>query len=364
MGLGLHVTSLVLVDFRSFESRELAFGPAATVLVGPNAAGKTNTVEALQLLTAGSSFRHPAPAELVREGASSGRASAVLEGDGRKLDVALTVAPGRRSYALNGKRVQAQELPQTLMSVLFTPDDLGLVKHGASARRDELDSFGRQSAVGYSNLLAAYTRTIEQRNRLLREEVPDLGLLDAWDESAALGGAALLHARLRLFSRLSQKLTTIYGHISGGEELNCRYVCSLGDEVCEMTREQLVGLLAQRIEAARGDDLRRQQTTVGPHRDDVEFSIDGRPARSFGSQGQQRSVALALKMAEVELATEVTGQAPLLLLDDVMSELDESRRAAVTELAETGVQTVITTTNLGYFSPSLLEAAEVVEYGR
>lgn len=340
----------------------MELGDQTTVLVGPNASGKTNTVEALQLLTAGFSFRRPTSRQLVREGCERGRARARLEGDGRVVDMACEVGPGRRRFTRNGKPCQASEVPGTLMSVLFTPDDLALVKRSASVRRDELDGFGRQAAAGYSRLLAAYTRAVEQRNRLLREPVLDLSLLEAWDASVAAGGAALLHSRLRLFARLAEKISRAYGRISGGECLSCAYVCSLGDEALGAERSALEELFAERLAATRADDVRRQQTTVGPHRDDMAFCVDGRDARAFASQGQQRSVVLAVKMAEVELCEEILGSRPLLLLDDVMSELDEARRDAVTRLLLKGTQTVITTTNLGYFSAEVLDGAEVVSY--
>ena len=371
--MGLLVTELCLADFRSFVRREVSLAPATTILVGPNAAGKTNTVEALQLLTTGASFRRPTPRQLVRDGAESARIDARLAGDGRVIDVRCDVTPARRQFSVNGKRRHASEMPGTLMSVLFSPDDLALVKRGASGRRDELDDFGRQANKGYSHVLAAYTRSVEQRNRLLKEERPDLGLLDAWDSSVALGGATLLASRVRLFRRLAEKVSAIYAQIADGEELVCRYVCSLGDEAVELAldgsrttdeaRSALRDLFAERLAATRPDDLRRAQTTMGPHRDDVCFEVSGRDARAFGSQGQQRSVVLALKMAEVELSAEVLGEQPLLLLDDVMSELDEARRNAVIRFVQRGIQTVITTTNLGYFSPELLDASRVVSFG-
>ncbi len=361
--MGLLVKTLELQDFRSFGEKVVGLAPATTILCGPNAAGKTNTVEALQLLTAGYSFRHPTPAQLVREGAQTARVSARLEGDGRVVDLRCDVVSGRRQFFRNGKRIQASEVSGTLMSVLFTPDDLQLVKRSASFRRDELDDFGRQANRGFASVLATYTRSIEQRNRLLKEERPDLDLLDAWDASVALGGATLLHGRLRLFERLRAKVCEVYGELSAGERLECRYICSLGDEALGLSKDDLRELFCERLASARPDDLRRQQTTVGPHRDDVAFLIEGRDARAYGSQGQQRSVVLALKMAEVLLSAEVVGNQPLLLLDDVMSELDARRREAVTRFAQRGVQTVITTTNLGYFSPELLAGAEVVSYG-
>lgn len=361
--MGLLVTELRLADFRSFERMSVRLSPGITILVGPNAAGKTNTVEALQLLTAGQSFRRPTPVQLVREGAESARIDARLEGDGRVVDVRCDAAAGRRQFSRNGKRVQASEMPESLMSVLFTPDDLAIVKRGASVRRDELDDFGRQANRGYANVLNAYQRSVEQRNRLLKDEDVNLSLLAAWDASVALGGATLLAARLRLFSRLAEKVSAIYGTVSGGERLRCSYVCTLGEGLEGLSREELRDVFLERLAEVQEDDLRRGQTTVGPHRDDIAFSIEGRDARSYGSQGQQRSVALALKMAEVELSYEILGSRPLLLLDDVMSELDAARRDAAMGFVGSAIQTVITTTNLGYFSPEILEAAEVVRFG-
>ena len=361
--MGLLVDSLELRDWRNFEHRDIAFSPGMTVLHGHNAVGKTNTVEALQLLTAGASFRKPRPIQLVREGCPNARATLNLRGDGRVVDVTCLVEGARRKFRRNGKPCQSQDVPESLMSVLFNPDDLAFVKRGASQRRDELDAFGRQANRGFAKVLAAYQRAVEQRNRLLKEDDPNLALLEAWDASVALGGATLLLARLRLFERLVPKVSAIYARICDGEELVCSYECTLGDDVSGMARDELTARFLDRLAAGRRDDLRRQQTLVGPHRDDLAFTLDGRDARTFGSQGQQRSVVLAWKMAEVELAAEILGEQPLLLLDDVMSELDEQRRAAVVGFVQEGIQTVVTTTNLGYFPPDLLEASRVVSFG-
>ena len=363
--MGLAASTLTLDDWRNFGHLELAPSPGMTILHGQNAAGKTNVVEALQLLTAGVSFRRPRATDLVRDGALSARAALTLTGDGRVVDMVACVADGKRSFALNGKRCAAADVPRTLMSVLFNPDDLSFVKRGAACRRDELDGFGRQANRGYGRLLAAYQRAIEQRNHLLKEERPDLSMLAAWDASVAAGGAALLSARLRLFCRLRDHLVAAYGEIAPGERLTCAYESSLGgeDELVAASREGLVERLMAALGTTRQESLRRQQTTVGPQRDEMTFHIDGRDARAFGSQGQQRSIVLAWKMAEVSLAHEIVGQPPLLLLDDVMSELDARRRETMTRFVQDGVQTVVTTTNLGYFPQELLDWARVVHIG-
>ena len=246
--------------------------------------------------------------------------------------------------------------------MLFCPDDLSLVKGAASRRRGELDAYGAQANVGYRKVLSNYTRSVEQRNRLLKEGCDD-ALLDAWDESVALGGATLLHHRLNLFRRLSGIVSEVYAEVASGESLACTYVPSVEGAEAGMGRDDLRDLMLSQMRDRRADDVRRAQTLIGPHRDDVVFAIDGRDARSFGSQGQQRSVALAWKMAEVRLCEDLLGERPLLLLDDVMSELDASRRSCVTRFVEGGIQTIITTTNLSYFDDELLSSVKVVPYG-
>lgn len=360
--MSLVVTHVSFRDYRNLGNRELDPAPGITVLVGPNAAGKTNTVEALQYLTTGSSFRRPSPAELVAPGADEAHVRGCLEGDGRVVDVELAATPEKRRFLKNGKPCRAADLAGTLLSVLFCPDDLSLVKGSASRRRGELDAFGAQANAGYRKVLATYTRSVEQRNRLLRDGCEPV-LLDAWDESVAVGGATLLRHRLSLFERLSALVGEVYGEVVATERLGCRYVSSVADAEPGMGRDDLARLMLEQMRTGRADDLRRGQTLVGPHRDDVAFTIDGRDARAFGSQGQQRTVALAWKMAEVRLCEGLLGERPLLLLDDVMSELDESRRGTVTRFVEGGIQTVITTTNLGYFTPGQLDDMLVVDYG-
>ena len=360
--MGLKVSELTLQNFRSLEQRHVTFSPTTTLLVGENASGKTNTVEALQLLTSGYSFRHPTSAQLVREGCGSAALRARLEGDGRVLNVGCVIEPKRRAFYKNGKKCQAKDMPGTLFSVLFNPDDLFLVKRGASYRRDEIDSFARQANPNYDKVLSTYLHTVEQRNHLLKEERPDPALLDVWDESLALGGATLLNARHRLFERLQAKAVEVYSTIAPNEKLSIAYEASIGNDVLYLSRDEVRDRYREALRQGRADDLRRQQTLIGPHRDDIVFAVAGREARAYASQGQQRSIVLALKLAEVVLARELVDEQPLLLLDDVMSELDERRRQAITAFIERGIQTVITTTNLGYFDQRVIDTAEVVRY--
>lgn len=373
--MSIYARTLSVTEYRSFPSFELDLARGVTVLVGHNAVGKTNLVEALQLLTSGRSFRKPSPRELVRAGGTRCSMKLTLEGEGRVIDMGCVVEDGKRSFMRNGKRCRAAGVRGVVPSVLFCPDDLDLVKRGARLRREALDGFGIQLNESYAQLASTYERTVEQRNSLLKEPFRTRDLLDAWNDSIASTGAALTVHRLALLSRIRERLIDVYAGLSGGEAADVSYVPSWGSsDAIMLPAAPDASSRADRIEAVRariaaalderaGEELRRGITLVGPHRDEVAFTIDGRDARTFASQGQQRSLVLAWKIAEVEVTREILGRPPLLLLDDVMSELDETRRQAFLGLVGGGVQTVITTTNLGYFDDSALERAKVVKIG-
>ena len=363
----LLATRLTAVGYRSYEDYTLDLGERVTVLVGPNAAGKTNLIEAIQLLTSGQSFRRPAPAELVRERAAACCIELALAGDGRCMDMAMDVTGSKRTFWKNGKRVSAAGVRGVLPSVLFCPDDLDMVKRSAGVRRGALDVFGCQLSASYADLVASYGRIVEQRNSLLRDVArPDAALIAAWDESLVAAGAALTHHRAALLARIRARFVEVMDRIAPTEAVDVTYMPNILDETADASgcsRDELAAAMGAALASRRDDEMRRRQTLVGPHRDEVLFTIDGRPARAFGSQGQQRSVVLAWKIAEVEVTRDILGTSPILLLDDVMSELDESRREAVVRFIGEGIQTVITTTNLGYFTPELLDAAKVVHIG-
>lgn len=356
----LAATKLEAVAYRSFDEITVELDPGITVLVGRNAVGKTNLVEALQLLTAGISFRKPSVSELLRDGASTGRVRLSFEGEGRVLEMALELRDGKRSFMRNGKKTPAAGVRGVLPSVLFCPDHLDMVKRSASRRREALDSFGVQLNENYAKLLSTYDRTVEQRNNLLRDGCAP-GLLEVWDESLATTGAQLLMHRTALLDRIRGHFVEVYRAIAPHEEPDVRYLPSFGDlaDGREAIATQFLDVLAQR----REDETRRGCTLVGPHRDEVLFTIDGRAARDFGSQGQQRSIVLAWKIAEVQVTRDILGRYPLLLLDDVMSELDAPRRDAIVGFIADEIQTVITTTNLGYFADDVLRRARVIRIG-
>jgi DNA replication and repair protein RecF len=363
------ILHIELVDFRNFARWELVPGPELTVLVGPNATGKTNAIEAIQLVTAARSFRRPRWEDLVRWGADSARATLSAEEDGRPTEVSLDVtAAGSRAYRVNGQvKRRLSDVAGVMPSVTFTPDDLDLVKGTSDKRRGAIDDLGEQLSPAYAAVRRDYGRVVRHRNALLREGRPSASELVPWDDQLVSIGAKLLVHRLRLLRRMAAHLAESYQELAEGEDLTTEYVDKAGlDGVGsdgELGVEQVASALTAALESRRAEENARQVTLVGPHRDDVVFRVGGKDARTFGSQGQQRTIALAWKLSEVRVVEDIASRRPVLLLDDVMSELDERRRRALTEVVRRAVQTFVTTTNLGYFERDLLDAATIVELG-
>jgi DNA replication and repair protein RecF len=369
----VRVTRLTLAAFRSYAAWEFEPDPRLTVLLGPNAAGKTNAVEALQLVTACRSFREPRWEEVVAWGAGEARVAMQAEGEIPPTITSLTVTSnGSRTYAVDGTvKRRLADVVGRVPSVLFTPDDLTLVKGPAEGRRNALDELGDQLSRTYAALRLDYQRVLRQRNRVLKDEGSDEEL-GPWTEQLAALGSRLTAHRARLAARLAGFSRDIYSDVTGGEALACRYAPSASGgapvEQAGQPEPEEAGaiepVMLQALERRAGEERARKTTLVGPHRDDVVFTLDGRPARAFGSQGQQRSIALAWKLAELRAIEEIGGRRPVLLLDDVMSELDEARRDALLGVVREDIQTIVTTTNLGYFSPRVAKSATVLEVGR
>ena len=232
---------------------------------------------------------------------------------------------------------------------LFWPDDLGLVKAGPELRRRFLNQMLVQVEPGYARGLAGLRRVLEQRNSLLKRIAAGEGgedMLDAWDEELVRVGGEIVGARAKATSALEPEAARCHGQIAAGERLEVHYVGPPDN-------------LAEAVHNSRSEDLRRGSTGVGPHRDDLRILLGGQDARSFGSQGQQRTAVVSLKLAEAALMERRTGERPVLLLDDVLSELDGDRRAALLNEVASGGQVIVTSVEAGPFPPELIAAAMV-----
>ncbi|MEG1686270.1 MAG: DNA replication/repair protein RecF [Angelakisella sp.] len=325
----MRVERLAVERFRNLRQVELFPDPEVNLIYGNNAQGKTNLVEAIYLLTGQKSFRQVKDSDLVLFGEQQAVLSADFFAGGRSQQATLTIGT-KKTATLNEVAIPPTELTGRFYAVVFSPTELSLIKDGPSMRRAFLDSAISQVMPRYLKTLAAMNRALYQRNSLLGEMRNHMGLedtLDAWDHSLCRLSYAVIHARRRYVARLEPCARENYGAIaSDKEQLSLSYQSSVAADWDGMTNAEGERAVLTALTASRQEDIRCGFTTVGPQRDDLELAIDGVSARSFGSQGQQRSSALALKLAECSLIEEICGEAPVVLLDDVLSELDKGRR--------------------------------------
>jgi DNA replication and repair protein RecF len=333
----VQLAHLWLTDFRGHEASEVEVGPGITVFAGGNAQGKTTVLEAVGWLARMSSFRGAPDVALVRVGCDKAIVRAEIVPANRGPDVrpdlieAEIAAAGRNRVLLNRKPLpRARDLLGTLRVTIFAPDDLRLVKAGPAERRAELDHLLVALSPRYDAVEADYERVLKHRNAWLRtwSRADDPATLDVWDEQLVRAGAELVRGRLKLLERLAAPLGKAYGDVAGGPaDVAGAYEAAWTEDVgLDETRlDDVAPLLAEAVARSRSADLERRLTLVGPHRDDWRLTIDGLDARRFASQGEQRSLALAVRLAGHVVVTDLVGEPPVLLLDDVFSELDESR---------------------------------------
>lgn len=333
------ISRVELVDFRNHEHTVLELDGGTTAVVGRNGQGKTSLVEAMSYLSTLRSFRGVPNEALIRDGADTAYVRAlVVRGDDREVTVECEInRAGRNRVLVNRQKLaRARDLLGVVRSTVFAPTDLQLVYEGPSVRRDMIDdalvSLSRTNDV----LCSEVERIVRQRNMLLKQSngrlTPEIAsTLDVWDEKFSESGTRLGDARENLVRRLLPFVVDAYSSLA-------REDTAVGMEYAPQWR---TGGLAEALREARGEDVRRGSTSVGPHRDDVVLMINDMPARSHASQGETRTLALAIRLGLHQLVTEEAGEAPLLVLDDVLSELDPVRCHALLESLPTG-QTLIT----------------------
>jgi DNA replication and repair protein RecF len=341
----LHVKRVRLRSFRNYASLDLQPDSRLTVLCGPNAQGKTNVLEALHLCCLGRSHRTSRERELIRWGEESCAVQVFTEQLDGTHEVSVQIyqdARRKKIVRVGGTKVaRIGELMGHLNGVLFSPEDLSIVKDGPGERRRFIDMELSQLRPAYFYALQQYVRALNQRNNLLREIARNASLLptlEAWDEQLARTGAVIVTHRRAYIARLCEEAAKNHAAISGGETLSIRYQSQFGEA------SRVEEAFMERLHAARREDLRRATSTVGAHRDDLRFEIGGKDARMYASQGQQRTIVLSLKLAEIAAIEKERGETPVLMLDDVMSELDPRRREMLVERL-CGVQTLVTCTD-------------------
>ena len=357
---------LTLLDFRGYAELEATFGPGPQLIWGPNAAGKTSLLEAIVLAAWGRSHRTSTDAEMIRFTRPLARVEAGIGGllvPERTVEVALVGSGGggqRKRIRVNGVPRRGSGLLGVLRIVLFAPEEMLLVAGSPSLRRTAVDQLAGQRSAAHLRNLATYGRALQQRNGLLRairEEQAARDELRFWDATLIEAGGDIVAERLRALGDLAEPLARAHGEIApeeaAGRGLTVRYETNAPAFDGETPRDAL----ARRLVETAEKEVWNGTTLVGPHRDDLVFELDGRDLAGFGSRGQQRTAILALKLAELDLLTELDARPPLLLLDDVFSELDPARRAHLVRRIAELPQAFVTTTALEDLDPELRAAA-------
>jgi len=359
----MRVERLQLTGFRSYPALDVTFGAGPQVVVGPNAAGKTNLIESLVVLGTGRSHRASADGELIAWGAEFARLEAEVVADGDQPQTVELVmarsgsAGGRRRIRVNGVPRRATALAGVLPVVVFAPEDMLLVVGSPSLRRASIDALVAQSTPAAGATFATYARALTQRNNLLRairEGSADPAELAYWSRVVIDEGARIVTWRRDALAALSRPLAEAHSEIAPAEgPLSLAYVTNAEPAA----GEDAAGALRRRLVETAEKEVWNGATLVGPHRDDLSFVLDARELASFASRGQQRTAILAFKLAELELLRQANGRPPLLLLDDVFSELDPNRRAHLVQRIGELPQAFVTTTTLDDLDPALVAAS-------
>lgn len=347
----MRVTTISLRHFRNYQHLDLSFENNITIFSGNNAQGKTNLLEAIYIAAVGRSHRTSVDAELInwqQDGANV--EIGFLRKDVENSVSIRFVRNQNKSISLNSHPIKTRDLIGNLTAVLFSPEDLTLVKGAPALRRRFLDIEISQTSRSYYQQLLQYNRILQQRNNLLkkiRERRAQVDLLETWDKQLAVGAAALVIKRKAALKKVAMLASLMHRKITDGHEnLSIVYYQPYFHENSDNEKDiYLEDWYLQKLQQARTVDFARGITTIGPHRDDLVLAVNGINLRTYGSQGQQRTGVLALKLAELEFIKSESGEYPILLLDDVMSELDGHRRDQLLNFIKDRIQTFITATD-------------------
>lgn len=347
------IKSLELSNFRNYDLLDMEFDKGTNILYGDNAQGKTNILEAIYLCATTKSHRGTKDKDIVNFAEEEAHIRTFLEKKGEEVRIDMHLRKNKsKGIAIDGTKIKkAAQLLGLMNVVFFSPEDLAIIKNGPAERRKFVDMELCQLDMMYLNHLNQYNKIVNQRNALLKDLYFNPGLrdtLDVWDMQLVSFGTGIIERRITFVKQLNEIIRGIHLSLSGGkEELEIVYEPDVDTAGFE-----------EKMRLSREKDIRMKQTTTGPHRDDFGFYANGIDIRKFGSQGQQRTAALSLKLSEIELVKQMTGDTPILLLDDVLSELDSSRQNYL--LGSIGdIQTIVTCTGLDEFVNNRFEINKV-----
>lgn len=363
----MRITNIHLINFRNYMDDSVQPGPGMNIFVGQNGQGKTALLEAAYALATSKSHRTSRDSDLIRLGIDWARITAEVDREEREeVILELTLSRNeKKTVRINKvKHEKVGDIVGQLNAVIFSAADLDMIKLDPSHRRRFLNLEISQVSPQYVYAFGRYKRVLDQRNSALKELRYGGGngrSIDVWDDQLVVYGSSMIEKRLVFVRRLAEIAEPIYNRLSGGQEsLQVAYEPSVKlDDPKNL--DDIKKIFEEQVKRARENDIFRKTTTRGPHRDDISFKVNGMEVRAYGSQGQQRSVALAIKLAEITLVEEMVGEPPVALLDDVGAELDEQRRRQVFDLTFGRCQTLVTATSLNELPDEIVEKADIFE---
>lgn len=347
------IKSLELADFRNYLELVIHFDEGINILIGDNAQGKTNILEAIYVAATTKSHKGSKDSELIRFGKEEGHIRTIIEKDKVSSRVDMHLRSSKpKGIAIDGNKLKkAADLLGLCNVVLFSPEDLSIVKDGPSERRRFVDMELCQLDSFYLYNLNNYNKIVNQRNKLLKDMINNNSLqetLSIWDMQLVSFGSKIIERRILFVDQLNEIIYEIHKRLTGGrEEIKIIYEPNVSIDEFE-----------GKLKSSQMRDIKSKITSVGPHRDDFSFMVGGIDIRKYGSQGQQRTAALSLKLAEIELVKKITGETPILLLDDVLSELDSTRQKHLLESIG-DIQTIITCTGMEEFVNNRFEIDKI-----
>ncbi len=340
----MYIKHVKIDNFRNIAAADMELNPQFNILVGANGQGKTNTIEGIYLTLTGKSHRENVIDNFISNGYQQADTEIhVIYDDQTQYNVKMNLA-AEKTYTIDEETVKKRvELTRNFALIFFSPDDLRLIKEGPAERRVFINDAIQSVAPKYAAALGAYTKVLKQKNTVLKEYAPSAkSLLDVYDEHLISYGSTVIKYRILFLKEFEKKLSSLYSQISGGnEQLSLSYISNIFEQGAKPDIEaQYKKVLTE----SRETDLRTGFSSIGPHHDDINILLNKMSARKFASQGQQRSIALCMKLALIDIYYEKNKEKPIVLLDDVMSELDDRRQEMILKMLD-GVQTFITCVN-------------------
>lgn len=358
----MKIIDLKLKNYRNCNDIKLDLDSQKILIIGKNAQGKTNILESIYFLSSLESQRTTNNLELIKFESKCAEINATIEKLNTQIEVNFYYdIDKKREIKINGLKTRPKEFKNVLKTVLFSTQDLLLLRGTPQDRRDWLDSAISQIYPAYDERLSKYNKIRIQKNNFLKDYNQNETLLEVYNEQLAVLGSNIIYLRKKFLKEIEKIAQEKHLNISKNETLTIKYNCNFlsSEKEEEQEIEQISQKFNQKLEERKREEIKRGQTLVGPHRDDIIFYINNNESTKFASQGQQRTIVLALKLAELDVITQKTGEPPVLLLDDVLAELDDIRQNYLLKTIKTNIQTIITSVDTLLFDEKFLRDVKI-----